>query len=633
MGRQSSNKNKQSATDLLGFHFSTPAPSQLQQPQRHGHNENRSKHRPIQNSAQDRASARRKANAAMFYLHTSADHCFYLTRQTHSKLNPAKYSFAGSDNAVSWDSVRIVKQLMALSGNEKTDESPSCPICLCEFVCPRITKCGHVFCLSCLLHHVHSNTNPNHHVRCPCCSSPLLIQDLRAVIMETTISPTPQKSIHLVKLHREKTCSSPYIPVPGYSKHSHPACAPCMGDPDDRYCRFNYLNSAVYLSLLQNHQTELLQEVQSTPNTSLDHVFSTMALEIVAKDIQQAYQESGEEMSLQEDIIKPTSGFYQPQVPEPALPSAESLTPTESDDKGDDISQPTSSTSPKGACNRNRLQNISGSLYLDESTTFQLYQAADGQLVFLNGFNMTCLLSDFSRSRPDQSDAMSYPLPDSIDGKILEVERKNLTPELRKRLPFLSHLPLLADIVFVELDLNHILTDQTKQRFKAELAKRRKRRQSSVKAEKRADLVALKEETERINERRARSQRIDPDDDFFHQYVPEEPSWTAEDFAASVGGVMTEQTTIPAVHSVQGLNFSSAVRRDNGLVVSSTEAFPTLGSTVSVPATSSNTKAVGRWDTKPSSSVAGMPGKKGGSRKKGGKGKLLFSTGGQRGAG
>jgi hypothetical protein len=451
------------------------------------------------------------------------------------------------------------------------------------------------------------------------------------VIMETTISPTPQKSIHLVKLHRERTCSSPYIPIPGYSKHSHPACAPCMGDPDDRYSRFNYLNSAVYVSLLQNHQTELLQEVRSTPNTSLGHVFSNMALEIVARDIQQANQESREERSLQEDIVKPTSGFYQPQVPEPALPSVESLTPTESDDKGNDISQPTSPTSPKGACNRNRLQNISGSLYLDESTTFQLYQAADGQLVFLNGFNMTCLLSDFSRSRPDQSDAMPYPLPDSIEGRILEVERKNLTPELRKRLPFLSHLPLLADIVFVELDLNHILTDQTKQKFKADLDKRRKRRQSKVKAEKRADRVTQKEETERINERRARLQLIDPKDDFFHQY--EEPTLTAEDFAASVGGVMTEQTTIPAVHSVQGLNFSSAVRRDNGLVVSSTEAFPTLGSAVSIPATSSNKKSVGRWDTKTSSSVAGMPGKKGGSRKKGGKGKLLFSTGGQRAAG
>jgi hypothetical protein len=407
-----------------------------------------------------------------------------------------------------------------------------------------------------------------------------------------------------------------------------------MGDPDDRYSRFNYVNSAVYVSLLQNHQTELLQEMQSTPNTSLDHVFSNMALEIVARDIQQANEESREERSLQEEIVKPTSGFYQPQVPEPTLPSAESLTPTESDDKGNDISQPTSPTSPKDACNRNRLEKISGSLYLDELTTFQLYQAADGQLVFLNGFNMTCLLSDFSRSRPDQSDAMPYPLPDSIEGRILEVERKNLTPELRKRLPFLSHLPLLADIVFVELDLNHILTDQTKQKFKADLDKRRKRRQSKVKAEKRADRVAQKEETERINERRARSQLIDPDDNFFHQYVPEEPTLTAEDFAASIGGVMTEQTTIPAVRSVQGLNFSSAVRRDNGLVVSSTEAFPTLGSAVSIPSTSSNNKAVGRWDTQPTStSVAGMPGKKGGSRKKGGKGKLLFSTGGQRAAG
>lgn len=458
------------------------------------------------------------------------------------------------------------------------------------------------------------------------------MEDLRPVIMEVAVTPASQKSIRLTKLHREKTCSSPYIPIPGYAKHSHPACAPCMGDPDDRYSRFNYIDSGIYLSLLQHHQAELLKEVTSMPTTSLDHVFSNMALEILDTEIQKAAQESIEEKNLHDEIVKPTSGFYQGQVPHPsfAFTNEAPASTTGTEDTRNDSSHPTSPSSPKGSCNK--LQKLSGSLFLDEATTIQFYQSSDGQLVFLNGFNVTCLLSDFSRSKPESSDSMTYALPNFVEGRILEVEHKNLTPELRKRLPCLSHLPLFTDISFVELDLNHILTDRTKQSFKGDLAKRRKKRQSKVKAEKRADRAAQKEETELINERRARLQRIDPEDAFFRQHVvPEEPALTAEDFVVSIGGdVVYEQTTIPVDHNEEGLSFSSAVRRDNGLVVSSTEAFPTLGTARSIPPAISTNNKAGRWDTTASSA----PGKKqGGGKKKGGKGKLLFSTGGQRAAG
>eukprot|EP00980_Cylindrotheca_fusiformis_P012577 scaffold3084_cov144-Cylindrotheca_fusiformis.AAC.25 len=453
--------------------------------------------------------------------------------------------------------------------------------------------------------------------------------------METTITPTAQKLIKLVKLQREKTCSSPYFPIPGFARHSHPACAPCMGDPDDRFSRFNYVDPAVYLSLLHSHQKELVQEVQSTPTTSMDHVFASMALEMVTRDIQNTNQESLEESKLQDEINKPTSGFYQPQRPELSLGSTMGSMPaTEIADQSDHPSTPKLSSTSKGSDNKTRLEKLAGSLYMDESTSFQFYQSADGQLVYLNGFNMTCLLSDFSRSKPENADSIVYPLPDTIEGRILEVERKNLTPELRKRLNFLSHLPLFTEIVFVELDLNHILTDQTKQKFKQDLARRRKRRQYKVKAEKRADRAAEKEETERINERRARLQLIDLEDDFFRHHVGEEPTLTAEDFIAVIGGA-SEETTLPASRrNEQGLSFSSAVQRDNGLVVSSPEAFPALGSATSVSAVNSSKKATGQWDAKPIGGFTGLPGKKnGGGKKKARKGKLLFSTGGKRGAG
>ena len=56
------------------------------------------------------------------------------------------------------------------------------------------------------------------------------------------------------------------------------------------------------------------------------------------------------------------------------------------------------------------------------------------------------------------------PFPDFIEGRILEIENVHVTHEVRKRMPFLSHIPLYSDVVFVELDLNHILTEETRRK-------------------------------------------------------------------------------------------------------------------------------------------------------------------------
>lgn len=296
-------------------------------------------------------------------------------------------------------------------------------------------------------------------------------------------------------------------------------------------------------------------------------------------------------------------------------------------------------------------------MYLDEEKAVNFYQAEDGQLIFLNGFNMTCLLSDYSRGPPptfgntEHNVPTQPPLPDWIEGRVLEIEKVHLTADVRKRMPVFSHIPLYCDINFVELDLNHILTEATRRKFKVEFAKRRQRRQSKVEAEKRADRAAEREEMERINERKARLQTINPDDEFFRvapAVTVGEDVMDPESFGPVLGSNNSNTVSTTSGQQQQPaappISFSEACRRghDSATIILSDNAFPSLGGPSSSSSRSEAFPALGssgsttnpsEVDKKPSGAVlmasnAPSGGKK--TKKKGQK-LVLFSTGGQRG--
>merc|ERR1712060_491642 len=82
----------------------------------------------------------------------------------------------------------------------------------------------------------------------------------------------------------------------------------------------------------------------------------------------------------------------------------------------------------------------------------QLYQSYDGQNYFVENLNWRCLKQEYGKD-----------LPATITGKIVEIWSLVLTEEERYNYRFLKHLPLLSEVFFVELDLNHILSKETLQ--------------------------------------------------------------------------------------------------------------------------------------------------------------------------
>lgn len=77
--------------------------------------------------------------------------------------------FANPDVAIDWSRVEQVRL--------HSTHALKCPICLSEPQAGKITRCGHVYCWSCLLHYLALSDKPWR--KCPVCSESIYKQDIR----------------------------------------------------------------------------------------------------------------------------------------------------------------------------------------------------------------------------------------------------------------------------------------------------------------------------------------------------------------------------------------------------------------------------------------------------------------------
>ena len=93
-------------------------------------------------------------------------------------------NFYNSNEKVNWrDVVQVRYDLVNSKGI-------SCPIymeSLEEMICPRITKCGHIYCWPCILSYLDYQTTRNWK-KCPLCSDSIYARDLKNVIIQQSSS-------------------------------------------------------------------------------------------------------------------------------------------------------------------------------------------------------------------------------------------------------------------------------------------------------------------------------------------------------------------------------------------------------------------------------------------------------------
>jgi hypothetical protein len=92
-----------------------------------------------------------------------------------------KQQAVNSDQHLDWNDVL---QILASSVSQEA----ACPICLSHPVAPRMAKCGHIFCLPCLIRYMHSTDDstpmPEKKARwkkCPICWDSVYISETRPV--------------------------------------------------------------------------------------------------------------------------------------------------------------------------------------------------------------------------------------------------------------------------------------------------------------------------------------------------------------------------------------------------------------------------------------------------------------------
>ncbi|KAH6842563.1 hypothetical protein B0I37DRAFT_199286 [Chaetomium sp. MPI-CAGE-AT-0009] len=113
----------------------------------------------------------------------AADKARYIHANYRFVVNPGgNYTAqaANADEHIDWNDVL---QVIASAQSQQS----SCPICLSDPVAPRMAKCGHIFCLPCLMRFMNTNTSEEpgkkqmRWRKCPICEDSIYLSDVRPV--------------------------------------------------------------------------------------------------------------------------------------------------------------------------------------------------------------------------------------------------------------------------------------------------------------------------------------------------------------------------------------------------------------------------------------------------------------------
>ncbi|VDB84192.1 unnamed protein product [Peniophora sp. CBMAI 1063] len=425
--------------------------------------------------------------------------------------------FADPDIYFQWQDILqiIIPRNSALAsatgaeGHSHEEGHTTCPICLSPPTAPRMTKCGHVFCFSCILHYLSTSDNLKW-VRCPICFDSVNERQLKAVKWFDAPSPPEDRDAPAASSSSTGSYAGDGAPRPGTTLHMRlmerpqittlalprsptwpsdllpPHQAPWHFLPDiHTFSKFMLATPTFLTEALQADLRDLAAEKRSmlglgdTVSAAFidaaeqrlhDQIAKATALdtELLRASVERA-------LAIQHDIEE-RAALNKRRLAEQQRPS----TPATEDTP--EVVTPTQ----RGPRQRRNINPPPPS-----TQTYYYYQASSGAPVFLHPLDIKILHSHF---------AGYTSFPDAITVRVENTAEGSVDADLRKRCKYLGHLPEGADVVFVEADLSDVVGQDGLRAFEGPLKARKSKRESKVKKDDRARVRAEEREREKFAE-------------------------------------------------------------------------------------------------------------------------------------
>lgn len=337
-------------------------------------------------------------------------------------------SLRSSDAMVPWEAVHSVVM-------HTTMDEFQCPICMEEPIAPRITECGHVFCLPCVLQYVHMQKKYEKPRICPVCHSTLLLITLRPCVLHPIQRLTAGMTVRFDLFKRERdSCEVHRYDDPRLTQLSRSSEVqqelriPSYGEPCASQCRYviattDYEANQRYLDATS--LSERLTEMEHQPRPLCEFDAAVMQFHLDALN----------------EVTKESRGLS-PSLAKESPP----LVPRSSDGK-------------------------------EPAPLLELYAEGEGQPFYLHMISVKMLKHDAKlRQRP---------LPDSVLAPVVEITSLTQTEESRRIYKVFSHVPLHGAIRLCVLDLTDVVLPETLAAFKESLdnmARRRHEREAAADA-------------------------------------------------------------------------------------------------------------------------------------------------------
>lgn len=418
-GRHMTNSRKMNLTHLLNHKYENPS--------------RRGRRQQSSSSSTSNAGLYHKNNFAQYRnpVHKFSKQQFLQANCQFVVLNGHDYTVhkVDPDWPVDWDCIEEVRFKQSAS------TETTCPICLEPPVAAKITRCGHIYCWTCMLHYL--SLSDENCRQCPICFEPVYKSDLRSVVSHSYINHCIDEEIVMKLMIRKKGCVE-----------------------------------------VEPYRTEPSQFEEQQATTSSDHYWSQAnlvivdALTVVANIAQRERKELL--VKLDNDKDEPEVCFIQQAL-------------AWLDKRVEKLSQRSNTDNIQGNCEPLAMSFDS----TNEAKSYLFYQCSDGQHIYLNPFSTKILCHEFNnlescplelQARILQMDWIS--MTEAWRRRFRYLEHLPLTCEFR--------------LIEIDFGKSNLISEGTYRKFGEQIKKREQERERRRREERKREKIIQVEQNRRI---------------------------------------------------------------------------------------------------------------------------------------